>query len=112
MKLSAKDAVIPPEKLSRYILSLTHPDGRTKAQYLARLGYSEADGPRLEADLREQHLSCEALPGKLSPYGQKYEILGSLTGPSGASAWVRTVWIVRTGESRPRLVTLVPEGKP
>lgn len=112
MKLSAKDAVIPSEKVSRYILSRTHPDGRTKAQYLALLGYSETDGPRLETDLREQHLGREALPGKLSPYGQKYEILGPLTGPSGRSAWVRTVWIVRTGESSPRLVTLVPEEKP
>ena len=67
MTLSAKDAVIPPEKLSRYILSPTHPDGRTKAQYLARLGYSGDDGPRLAADLREQHLkrrsaAWEALP--------------------------------------------------
>lgn len=112
MKLSAKDAIIPPEKLSRYVLSLTHPDGRAKAQYLARLGYSEGDGTRLEADLREQHLSLEALPGKPSPYGQKYEILGSLTGPNAASTWVRTVWIIRTGESVPRFVTLVPEGKP
>lgn len=112
MKLSARDAIIPSEKLSRYVLSLTHPDGRAKAQYLVRLGYSEGDEPRLEADLREQHLSREALPGKPSPYGQKYEILGPLMGPNGASAWVRTVWIVRAGEAIPRLVTLVPEGKP
>ena len=54
MRLSAKDAVIPPEKLSRYILSKVHSDGRTKAQYLALIGYSEGDGPRLEADLRNQ----------------------------------------------------------
>jgi hypothetical protein len=73
---------------------------------------SETDGARLEADLREQHLSREARPGKVSPYGQRYEILGPVTGPRGESAWIRTVWIVRTGESRPRLVTLVPEGKP
>ena len=112
MRLSAKDAVIPPEKLSRYILSPIHPDGRTKAQYLAQIGYSEGDGPRLEADLRSQHLSREARPGKLSPYGQKYEILGPLTGPNGATVWVRTVWIVRAGENAPRLVTLVPEGTP
>ena len=72
MRLSAEDAIIAPEKLSRYILSPTHPDGRAKAQYLAQLGYSEDDGPRLEADLRNQHLSREAKPGKPSPYGQKY----------------------------------------
>lgn len=112
MKLSAEDAIIPPEKLTSYILSRTHPDGRAKAQYLARLGYSEANAPRLEADLREQHLSREAQPGRPSLYGLKYEILGPLTGPNGVSAWVRTIWIVRTGEDRPRLVTLIPEGQP
>ena len=112
MRLSAQDAIIPLEKLNRYVLSPTHPDGRAKAQYLAQLGYSEGDGPRLETDLREQHLSREARPGKLSPYGQKYEILGPLAGPNGATAWVRTVWIVRVGENAPRLVTLVPEGTP
>jgi hypothetical protein len=93
-------------------MSPIHPDGRAKAQYLARLGYSADDGPRLEADLRNQHLSREAKPGKPSPYGHKYEILGPLSGPNGRTAWTRTVWIIRTGENKPRLVTLVPEEKP
>lgn len=46
-----------------------------------------------------------------SPYGQKYEILGSLTGPNGKSGWVRTIWIVLTGETAPRLVTIIPAEK-
>jgi hypothetical protein len=47
-----------------------------------------------------------------SPYGRKYEILGLLTGPNGTSAWIRTIWIVLTDESLPRLVTLIPEERP
>ena len=93
------------------MLSAIHRDGRPKAQFLARLGYSRGDWGRLAADLRGQHLILEALPGKPSPYGHKYEILGSLTGPNGATAWIRTVWIVRIGERDPRLVTLIPEEK-
>jgi hypothetical protein len=111
MRLSAKDAIIPDEKLRNYVLSLAHPDGRAKAQFLTRLGYSEGDSQRLASDLREQHLNHEAVTGKPSLYGQKYEILAPLTGPNGASAWVRTVWIVRTGERSARLVTLIPEEK-
>ena len=45
-------------------------------------------------------------------YGQKYEILGTLTGPNGNTAWVRTIWIILTGETAPRLVTLIPAEKP
>lgn len=51
-------------------------------------------------------------PRRVSPYGQKYEILGPLTGPNGNTAWVRTIWIVLTGETVPRLVTLIPAEKP
>ncbi len=112
VKLSAKNAIIAREKLRDDLLSSTHPDGRGKAEYLARLGYSQTHWARLEADLRGQHLSMEARPLRASPYGQKYEILGPLTGPNGATAWVRTIWILLTGEQETRLVTLTPEEGP
>ncbi len=112
MKLSAKGALIAPAKIRDYLLSPTHPDGRGKAEYLAALGYSQADWPRLVADLREQHLTREAEPSRLSCYGQKYEILGPLTGPKGVTAWVRSIWIVLSGEREARLVTLIPEEGP
>jgi len=41
--------------------------------------------------------------------GRKYEILGLLTGPNGTTAQIRTIWIVLAGETRLRLVTLIPE---
>jgi hypothetical protein len=37
--------------------------------------------------------------------------LGPLRGPNGATAWVRTIWIVLTGEKAARLV-LIPEERP
>jgi filamentous hemagglutinin len=111
VRLSARDAIIPADKLRDYLLSTTHPDGRGKAEYLSRLGYSQDTAAELDADLREQTLSLDAEQGRLSPYGQKYEILGPLTGPNGSTAWVRTIWIVLTGETAPRLVTLIPAGK-
>ena len=101
-----------PDKLRDYLLSPTHADGRAKAEYLGRLGYSQDRFERLETDLREQVLSSEAQPGGASRYGQKYEILGPLTGPNGQTAWVRTIWIILAGETAPRLVTLIPAEKP
>jgi len=72
----------------------------------------ESPHPVPAEGLREQILSHDAQPGRPSPYGQKYEILGPLTGPNGKNAWVRTIWIVLTGETAPRLVTLIPAEKP
>lgn len=109
MKLPADSAVISPEKLRDYILSPTHPDGRGKAGYLSRLGYSQLDWLQLAHDLRVQHLTLDVVPGRLSLYGTKYEIVGELTGPNGATGRIRSVWIVRHGEAAPRLVTLIPE---
>jgi hypothetical protein len=42
----------------------------------------------------------------------KCEILGSLTGPNGSTGWVRTIWIILTGETAPKLVMLIPVEKP
>lgn len=112
VRLSGRDAIIAPDKLRDYLLSVAHPDGRGKAEYLSRLGYSQYTAGRLEADLREQILSLDAQLGRPSPYGQKYEILGPLTGPNGENAWIRTIWIVLTGETAARLVTLIPAEKP
>ena len=48
----------------------------------------------------------------IPPDKLKYETLGPLTGPSGTTGWVRTIWIILTGETAPRLVTLIPAAKP
>ena len=45
-------------------------------------------------------------------FGQKYEVRGTLRGPSGRRAEVVTVWIVLSGESSPRFVTAVPGEAP
>ena len=54
----------------------------------------------------------EAARGKFSRFGNKYEVPAIRTGPSGRSAAVLTVWIVRHGEDRPRLVTAMPGDTP
>ena len=83
MRLAGDEAIIPAEKLTDYILSPTHPEGRSKAAYLSQMGYNQTNWKTFERDLRKQHLSCDAKEGKSSPYGKKYEILAPLSGPGG-----------------------------
>jgi hypothetical protein len=109
MKLPAADrAVIEAAKIRDYLLSTSHPVGRFKTQFFTGLGYTRANWRRLEADLRDLAVTGDAQLGQPSPYGQKYEIRGTLKGPSGKSAEVLTVWIILFGGDVPQFVTAFP----
>ena len=104
----ADRAFISEQKIVQYLLNFDHPDGASKARVLAHAGFDVARPDELEQALRQQHLSSDARQRKPSPFGTKYEITRPLTGPTG-SVMVTSVWIVRTGESFPRLITIIPE---
>ena len=96
MKLpGAQRAAIAPAKIRDYLLSTSHPVGRFKEPFFASLGYTVANWQRLEQDLLTIAALGETETGTDSPYGQKYEIYGILNGPSGKTARVLTVWMVR-----------------
>ena len=106
---NADRAVIDPVKLHGYLLSLHHPVGRFKAAFFLALGYASEDWRQLEADIRGQHLSQDAMREEQTQYGQKYVIRATLVGPTGSSAEVVSVWVVRTSEEFPRFLTACPE---
>ncbi len=104
----ADHAIISREKIVAYLLNPDHPDGGSKAVVLEHAGFSLQHPEELEQALRTQHLSSEAEQGKPSAFGRKYEVVGELRGPVDRVT-MRSVWIIRHGESAPRLITLVPE---
>lgn len=112
MKLSPKTTIIAPEKLRDYVLNLAHSDGESKARFLGEIGYDQTNWQILEKDLREQHLTIAATPGKKSIYGMKFEIVAPLVGPNGEKRWIRSIWMIRKGENVARFVTLIPEEIP
>ena len=107
---NADRAVIEPAKLHDYLLSRTHPVGRFKAAFFQALGYASEDWRQLEADLRRQHLSKEAVDDEPTPYGRKFVIRATLVGPTGTAAALVSAWVVRAGEDFARFVTAYPEG--
>lgn len=109
MKIPGGDrARIEPEKVRDYLLSLEHPVGRFKAAFLSKLGFSREEWPVLVARLRDIAISDDAVLGQASDFGQKYEVHGTLIGPSGRSAYFVTVWILLKNEDSPRFVTAYP----
>ena len=101
-------AYIPPQKLSGYLLSETHAVGSAKAKVFRALGFDETHISLLEQGLLTIARSTEVHDVVSSPYGVKYVIEGSLDTPRSTSLLIRTVWILETGEDRPRFVTAYP----
>ena len=94
-----------------YLLSKEHVVGRFKAAFFEALGYSVTEWQRLESDLRQLATTGDAMIGEHTQYGQKYQIRGTLRGPSGGVAHVMTIWIVRSNEEAPRFITAFPGEK-
>jgi hypothetical protein len=105
MKLPT-DTVIARQKLTDYLLSPR--DDHDKSGFLRIAGYAPADAVRLEADLRTQILNREAAPAGESPYGQKYIIRGTLTGPNGRSLHILSVWMRENATGLTKFITLYP----
>lgn len=101
-------AVIDAAKVRDYLLSEAHPVGRFKAAFFMALGYSAGRWDLLRDDFLALARAGTAAPGKPSPFGRILQVDGILTGPSGRSVAVRTVWIVDAGEQTPRFITAYP----
>jgi len=104
----ADRAIIDRSKLQDYLLSPNHPVGRFKARFFSKLGFSAGRWDLFDRALRDQHLSQSAESGGADQYGRSFTIRAILKGPAGESAVVISVWHIRTGEDRPRLVTAYP----
>ena len=106
MKLpGAEHAFVDEGKLVDYCLNPAHPRGRHKARvFLSGLGFGESSAPILRAELLEAARDGEALAGEADEHGQRFTIDFPMTGPLGR-ATVRSVWMIRSAEDFPRLVS-------
>jgi hypothetical protein len=110
MKLPNGDrAIIDEEKVLNYVLDPLHREGRHHAALFQRLlGIERADWLALVTALRSAARDGDAIAGKVSPFGTKYEVRFPMTGPQGTRI-ILSVWMIRTGEADPRLVTAYVE---
>jgi hypothetical protein len=101
-------AYIPISKMTGYLLSETHAVGKFKGRFFRSLGFDETNVSELEQGLLNI-AQTEAIEETVkAPHGTKYVIDGPLEMPKGVMIRIRTIWIVETGEDRPRFVTAYP----
>lgn len=99
---------MPEPKLYRYLLSETHPIGKSKAILLRNLGYDVNNTEQLEQDLLTIANHGVLMGTVTSQYGTKYIIEGLLSSPNGIALLMRTVWMTEDVDFRPRFVTAYP----
>ena len=101
-------AAVDSRKITGYLLSVTHPVGRSKARFFRGLGFSETTAGDLERALLEVAKTGEVVETIAVRSGTKFVVDGTLRTPAGTGASVRTVWVVEAGQSQPRFVTAYP----
>lgn len=104
----AERAIADAAKIRDYLLSPEHSVGRFKATFFASLGYTRTEWARLQKDILELCRFGKTTIGHSSVYGQKYEVRGTLNGPSGRRREVVTVWVILIDEDAPQFVTAFP----
>ncbi len=106
MKL-AQETIISTTKLKEYLL--VHKKRNDKSKWLGQAGYETNNWQSLENDLRNQILSFDAVPTEDNQYGQMYEIRGVLTGPSGKTIQVCTIWMKEHETGQTKFITMFPD---
>jgi hypothetical protein len=98
-------AIVRIEKLTEYSLNPWHEAGKHKARvFKAALGITIDDADWLRQKILESVPQAEALPGRLSAFGQKY-VVDIIVERNRKSALVRTAWIIDRGSEFPRLTS-------
>ena len=108
---NAAQAFVPPAKITHYLLSLEHPDGRSKAEFFERFGFAQAQWEVLAEALRRHGMTQEVVSSITTRYGVNYAVEGPLEAPDGRCPKVRTIWVVDKDDpaASPRLVTAYPQ---
>lgn len=101
-------AFVPSAKLADYLLSPTHPIGKSKAQFFAAFGFDAANAAELERQLVTIAQTEDVYKTMSSPHGEKCVLRGILHATDGRQALIETVWIIESRENRPRFVTAYP----
>jgi len=95
-----EEAHVNQRNLTEYLPNRNHPDAQGKSKFFC--GRYGNDWQKLRSDLLK-HAAGLVTHTEETRHGTRYVIEASMSG-----VLVRSVWMIRTGESFPRLVTAYP----
>lgn len=108
----ANQAVVPREKLERYLLNPEHEVGRHKARVFASaLGIRQRDWEHLRDQFQTAVADAPISSVRETPWGGLYELVLAIDGLNDQTRRVMSVWLV-AGQEPPRLVTAYVVNEP
>lgn len=102
---NAGKAQVDITKITDYLVSWSHPDGRNKAVFFYSFGFTIEEPEAFREALRKHGATQAVVAGVASRYGVRYLVEGALETPDGRNPLVRTVWICDFDIQIPRLIT-------
>jgi hypothetical protein len=101
-------AIIDERKITGYLLSETHPRGRAKAAFFLRFGFQQNFPEPMVKALLDHALRHQIAGSVETRFGIHYIIEGTMHTPDKRNPLIRSVWVIKTGETVPRFVTATP----
>ena len=98
-------AWVEETKVRCYLLDLDHPEGRPKAEYFMRCGFTLEAWETMRDALVQQGVSNPVVKTTENEYGKRYVVECSCPTPDGSNPCIRSVWEVASTDKRPRLIT-------
>ena len=105
---NAEHAAVPSRKITHYLLSTTHRDGRHKAEFFRGFGFKTEAWEELASALLNHARQHEVVKIVPTPFGQNLVIEGTLPAPDGRSPKVRAIWFIAKNAETATLATAYP----
>jgi hypothetical protein len=103
-----EQVTVPESKITRYLLDLTSPNGKSKAAFFLAFGFT-IELWEVMADALKQHaVTYEVASTRETSYGIHCVVEGVLETPDGRNPQVRVIWKVEHDQDIPSLVTAYP----
>ncbi|MEL6060922.1 MULTISPECIES: DUF6883 domain-containing protein [unclassified Methylobacterium] len=101
--------IVPPAKLTDYLLRLDHPVGGSKAAFFQALGFSDSHLDVITAALIAHPDHNPVAEIERDRWGTRCVVRCRIRTPDGRDPCILTVWIVPPNETDVRLVTAYPD---
>jgi hypothetical protein len=109
MKLpNVERAFVPGHKITHYLLSTTHRDGRHKVEFFGSIGFKPEHWEELASALLKHARKYNITQIVRTPFGQNFVIEGALSTPDGRAPKVRVIWFIANGQDIATLATAYP----
>lgn len=96
------------DKIQKYLLSDTHKDGKSKAVFFKMFGFEQATPDTFRDSLLDHANNREVTKMEENGQGIKYVLECEMETPDERNPCIRTIWIIKSSEKAPKLVTAYP----